>query len=251
MNRLPLVVGVGLATADLTQVVDHLPSSDQKIWAHSASLDFGGPAANAVAAAVACGCRGRLIAPVGRLGFGPLITQSLEHSGIELIDLAARDYAPPISSVLVTAATGQRAVVSTNARWAATKLPVTEGMLTGAAALIVDGHLMGHQHAAARLARRLGIPVVQDAGSWKPGGVPYLTSLSDLVVASADFTVPELGSDATGQAVLDWLAGRGAGWVARSQGAGPIQVRWSSGEIAELPVEPVSKVVDTLGAGDA
>ncbi len=39
------VATCGLTTLDLVQYVDHLPGPDEKVQAHEARLEFGGPAA--------------------------------------------------------------------------------------------------------------------------------------------------------------------------------------------------------------
>lgn len=54
----------GLTTLDVIQQVDALPGPDQKVQAHSALIEFGGPAANAAFTAVALDCSARLISAV-------------------------------------------------------------------------------------------------------------------------------------------------------------------------------------------
>jgi sugar/nucleoside kinase (ribokinase family) len=245
-----LVCGLGLATADLVQLVDHAPGPNEKVWAREADLTFGGPAANAVATAVRLGCRGRLVASVGRGGLGPLVAAELERAGVRLVDVAADGFEPPVSSVAVTEATGDRAVISVNARWAGASEPFDPAVLDGAAIALVDTHLMGHAHEFAAAAVKAGIPVLMDGGSWKPGGIPYLLSMTDVAVVSEDFIVPDLGAGADPADVLDWLNSHGPRWSAMSRGPKPLVARWSDGRIEEMAVPAVSRVVDTLGAGD-
>lgn len=125
--------------------------------------------------------------------------------------------------------------------WAVPGPDLLADVLDGIAAVLVDGHHLPVALAIASAARERGIPVLADAGSWKPG-LESLLAQVDVLVASADLRVPGGGG-------LAGLLALGPTWVARSAGADP--VRWlaadgSSGTVAV----PVVEVVDTLGAGD-
>src|SRR4051812_41322890 len=141
----PVVVCCGLATLDLVQEVDRLPSPDEKVVATGLDATFGGPAANAAATAVALGVRARLVTPIGSGARADVVTRPLGRAGVEVVDLlAGTDAAPPVSTVLLTRATGERAVVSVNATaTAGVRVPDQAGLdqlLAGAAVLLVDGH---------------------------------------------------------------------------------------------------------------
>ena len=91
-----------------------------------------------------------------------------------LVDLAPRGFQLPVSTVLVTAATGQRAVASRNSLGppdvpavATTRTRVLEGI----SAVLVDGHHLSLATSVARGAER-GIPVVADGGSEAGAGGP-------------------------------------------------------------------------------
>ncbi|MFB9956546.1 PfkB family carbohydrate kinase [Cellulomonas denverensis] len=246
----------GLVTLDVTQVVEAVPRPDQKVVADHLDVTFGGPAANAAATAVALGVPARLVTAIGTGPVADLIRSGLRESGVEVVDLAAgSDAHPPVSTVLVTRATGQRAVASVNA----IGMPVLGGpgpeVVDGVTAVLVDGHHLGAALPVAAEARRRGIPVALDGGSWKPG-LGELLGQVDHAVLSADFALPDPGgldAAASGE-VPDLLARLLAGWplrsVARSAGAGPVELRERGGAPVLLPVEPVTEVVDTLGAGD-
>lgn len=256
------MLACGLTTVDLLQVVDAVPGANQKITARSADTDIGGPAANAARTAAALGARVRLITA---LGDGPLALLARTVLATEVVatrgDLAVYGE-PPLSTVLVTADTGERAVISANALGRALRVPdrdevageiawLTEGRAAGpGAAVLVDGHLLDAQVAVARAARAAGIPVLLDGGSWKPGLEALLRHV-DVALVSADLAVP---AALRGGEVLDALAALvppGA-WVARSAGDGDVVVRAPDGARHAVPVEavPPAEVVDTLGAGD-
>ncbi len=60
------------------------------------------------------------------------------------------------------------------------------------AAVLVDGHHLAAATVLARAARRRGVPVVLDGGSWKPGPGELLREVDDAVL-SADFVLPGTG----------------------------------------------------------
>jgi sugar/nucleoside kinase (ribokinase family) len=247
-----VLVCCGLATLDVVQRVERVPAPDEKLVAQGFDLTFGGPATNAAATAAALGVPTVLVTALGSGPVARLVRDGLVAAGVRVVDLAADAPGdPPVSTVLVTASTGQRAVVSTNATLrpddlGAPAAAVAEDVLRGAGAVLVDGHHLAAGVAVARAARRLGIPVLADGGSWKPG-LQGLLALVDVAVLSADFVVPGPPDD-----VLAAVAALGPSFVARSAGAGPVRVRLPSGaydEIAPPAVAP-GDVVDTLGAGD-
>ncbi len=263
----PLLVCWGLATLDVVQHVDRLPTSDEKVVARGLDVTFGGPAANAAATCVALGVPAVLVTALGSGPVARLVRDGLVASGVRVLDLAPDAVGdPPVSTVLVTAATGQRAVVSTNATLRPDDLGpaavrVASEVLGEATALLVDGHHLAAGVALAAAARGRGVPVLVDGGSWKPG-LERLLAFVDVAVLSADFVVPgptnhAPGGDTTRRAVaggevLDAVAALGPSFVARSAGAGPVRVRLPSGAYDEVTpaTVPPDEVVDTLGAGD-
>ncbi|WP_019137662.1 PfkB family carbohydrate kinase [Cellulomonas massiliensis] len=244
------LVCAGLATLDVVQVVDALPGPDEKVVARSASVAFGGPAANAAATAVALGVPTVLVTALGTGPVADAVRSGLAGRGVEVVDLLeGLPGSPAVSTVLVTRATGERSVVSVNATGVArlddAAAAVAEDVLRGADALLLDGHHLAAAVALARAARSGGVPVLLDGGSWKPG-LEELLALVDHAVLSADFRAPDPGH------VLDAVAAWGAATVARSSGAGPVEWRSADGDrgLVRPPAVAAGDVVDTLGAGD-
>lgn len=256
----PLLVCCGLATLDVVQRVDRVPGADEKLVARGLDVTFGGPAANAAATAAALGVPPVLLTALGSGPIARLVRDGLVAAGVRVVDLAAGSPGdPPVSTVLVTASTGQRAVVSTNATLrpddlgpAATR--AAEDVLAAAGAVLVDGHHLAAGVAVATAARRRGIPVLADAGSWKPG-LEHLLAQVDVAILSADLVVPAVAlarEPGAAEDVLASVAALGPRFVARSAGAAPVRVRLPSGaydEVAPSRLRP-DEVVDTLGAGD-
>jgi len=245
------VVAVGLVTLDVVHVVDRLLAPDEKVVGRSQRLEVGGPAANAARVAAALGSPTRLVAPHGRSPVRRALAEQLAADGVRWTDPARDSTHPaPVSSVLVDAATGSRAVISGGgpAAAAATSLSpaVIRRVLDEAAVLLVDGHELDVAVPIAAEAGRRGIPVLLDAGSHKPG-LERLLPHVDLAIASADFRPPD------GTETLAWLLAHGIPYAARSAGPDPLAVRVAApgrGRAAYRIVVPHVRVVDTLGAGD-
>lgn len=225
-----LVVAVGLCTVDLVQRVAELPAPGQKVQSESVEVAAGGPAANAAVAVAALGGRARLSTVLGAHPLARLAAEDLSACGVELADALPDRAAPPaVSAVSVRASDGERTVVSHNAAGVSAP-PVTD--LSGADVLLLDGHHPDLALTAARAARSRGIPVVLDAGSWKPV-LTDLLSFVDICACSAAFE---------SRIPLDNPV------VTRTNGPDP--VTWQAGGTSgEVPVPPV-ETRDTAGAGD-
>lgn len=282
------VVCCGLTTLDVVQHVDHVPGPDEKVVARDLWVAAGGPAANAAVTAAALGVRATLVTRIGTGPVAELVRADLRAHGVEVHDLAGPGATPAVSTVLVTTATGERAVVSVNATGqqggtADDGLPDDVAhALTACDALLVDGHHLDLAVAAARRARDAGVPVLLDGGSWKPG-LEHLLAAVDVAVLSAAFRAPAAflapgapddaaaprreragGLDAAG--LLTAVRRAGPRLVARSQGDGPLQVlpdeepQHDTARAAGGPGAPAARLLevavpqvpvrDTLGAGD-
>jgi sugar/nucleoside kinase (ribokinase family) len=239
--RRPRAVIAGLCTFDLIQQVERVPAANEKATARRQVVAAGGPAANAAATFAHLGGDATLITAVGDHPLAAGVKADLADLGVTLVDLAAGDPRPPaVSSVLVTAGTGARSVVSRNAAGRDVRAPDDLDALIGDADLVlVDGHHPALARAALSAARdRL---TLLDGGSWKDH-LPELLPLVDIAICSADLRPP------SGGPTLPFLREQGVRWAAVTDGPNP--VRWagpaSSGEIEV----PAVDAVDTTGAGD-
>lgn len=267
---------VGLTTLDLIYLAEHPPVANQKLVAADYSVSAGGPATNAAIAfgylgggnssreahgtrhaTTDIGGLGEMASPqaplpatvVSSLGCHPmthLIRADLARWGVALHDLSPeRADPPPVSSIMVTAATGERAVISINAM----KLPIpgdriSLDILKNIDVLLIDGHQLAVSHLLATHAKSLGIPIVIDGGSWKPGFETVL-SLADYAICSANFHPPNCPSES---ATIAYLQALGIPHIAITHGEHPI---WycDRDQVDQLTV-PTIQPVDTLGAGD-
>ncbi|MFF1606233.1 PfkB family carbohydrate kinase [Amycolatopsis sp. NPDC058278] len=222
----------GLCTVDVVQRVDELPAPGEKVQSLRVDVAAGGPATNAAVTAAALGAEATLLTVLGAHPLAALARADLEAHGVRVVDLAPENpEPPPVSAVAVRDRDGERTVVSRNAAGS----EATWSGTVDADVVLVDGH---HPGLALSVARAAGdVPVVLDAGSWKPV-LDDLLPLVDVAACSAHFTAPEPG-----------LHERGVPTVITTAGAGP--VRWSTadGGSGEVPV-PAVEARDTLGAGD-
>ncbi|HEY0484948.1 MAG TPA: PfkB family carbohydrate kinase [Mycobacteriales bacterium] len=234
---------VGLTTLDLLYAVDALPRGDEKVVARRQTIAAGGPAANAAVTYAALGGHATLVTRLGDHPLARLARADLASRAVDVLDVCpAHEGPPPVSSILSTGS--ERAVVSVNAGAFDTGPLVDVPEVGDCAVVLADGH---HAELAVPLvsaARRRGVPVLLDAGSWKPAAEPLL-GLVTVVLCSADFRMPGVEP---GEPLLRALLDRGAEWAGISAGEGPI--RWASRGGGGLVPVPAVAVADTLGAGD-
>ncbi|MEY9988514.1 sugar/nucleoside kinase (ribokinase family) [Streptomyces sp. V4I8] len=245
-GRPPAGLFVGLCTLDVIQLVDHVPAPDEKLTAREQTVAAGGPATNAAVTFAHLGGAPVLVTAIGSHPLARAVTTDLDRAGVTVSDLAPHAVDPPaVSSIMVTASTGQRAVASTNATAHRLDPPDDLDALVAACDIVqLDGHHMELATSIAQAARAAGRRTVLDAGSWKPGTEDLLRWI-DVAVCSADFQPP--GTDAPA-GVLCFLQEHGVAWTAVTRGERPIE--WAGpdgGGIVEVPNLPVA---DTLGAGD-
>jgi sugar/nucleoside kinase (ribokinase family) len=254
----PSALFVGLCTLDIVQAVARMPGPNEKVTALRQSAAAGGPATNASVAFACLGGRATLLTGAGRHPLADGVRADLDRAGITLIDVAADDEAPPaVSSILVTEGSGDRSVVSVNAAGRELRPPSgLAALVDDARAVLIDGHHPALALAAARAARARGRLCILDGGSWKDNTADLLPYV-DVAVCSADFRppgapgVPGAAAGVPGVpagGVLDYLAGRGIGWAAVTDGARP--VAWAGGGMRSAAAVPSVQVADTLGAGD-
>ncbi|NET52609.1 MAG: sugar kinase [Merismopedia sp. SIO2A8] len=266
---------VGLITLDLVYRVSHPPSTNQKIVASDYIVAAGGPATNA---AIAFHHLSQIHPPshsspvptttiLGVLGCHPmaqLVRTEVEQWGVAIADLDPTYPQPvPTSSIMVTESTGDRAVVSLNAiKCQATPQqipkPIFDSLWPDIGVVLIDGHQMAVGRAIAMQAKRDRIPVVVDAGSWKPH-FDQVLRYADYVICSANFHPPEC---TTSEDVFQYLRQLGVPHIVITHGAEPIEywqpcdsLPFGAGTSPSTPsgvTIPIPKIqpVDTLGAGD-
>lgn len=236
---------VGLTTLDFIYLSDRPLLENQKLVAQDYLTVAGGPAANAAVAFSYFENHGQLLTVLGQHPLTELIASDLAEHSVEIIDLIPeKTDTPPISSIIVTAGTGKRSVISINAVKSQASNLISPDLLTEIDIVLIDGHQIEVSLAIAKLAKSQQIPVVIDGGSWKPG-LEKVLPFVNYAVCSANFQPPRCQNI---DDVFDFLQNQGISHIAITNGKQSIQCREARKSFT-VPV-PSIKAVDTLGAGD-
>jgi sugar/nucleoside kinase (ribokinase family) len=240
---------LGLCTLDIEYVVDSFPGPDDKIVARDQIVASGGPATNAAKTFAALGGYATLATALEtRDPLGSQLDRLVRESGVDVVDLGGGGGTPALSSIIVSASTGERAVISVNggptslATQAAEEVP-----LMGQSVLLVDGHHMAVALAVVEKARSLGLEVAFDGGSWKPDTEHLLASV-DWAICSDRFRPPGVGPGA--DSVLSYLTSCGVRGAAVTLGGDGVRIEAEGRRESLPPYVPPGPIVDTLGAGD-
>ncbi|MFJ4105158.1 PfkB family carbohydrate kinase [Amycolatopsis japonica] len=237
------VLLAGLCTVDQIQRVAEIPAPGEKVRSLSMDVAAGGPATNAAVTVAALGAGATLLTVAGAHPLAALARADLEAHGVDLVDLDPERPDPPaISAIVVRDSDGERTVVSRNAhassrfvlsmRYFYRQVPHSEDEMPGC--VLLDGHHPEVALAVARWAKDRKVPVVLDAGSWKPV-FPELLPLVDVAACSSLYR----GDDPHEHGVPVVITT-----------AGPEPVRWSTTDGSGAVPVPVARARDTLGAGD-
>ncbi|WP_040802852.1 PfkB family carbohydrate kinase [Nocardia concava] len=241
-------VFAGLSTLDLAYAVDRYPAEDSKTQAADLFLGAGGPAANAaVTYAFLSGRTPRLVTALGKHALAELIRGDLRQHGVADHDLTPDgDQQPPVSSIIVATAAATRTIVSLDGSRIHPALADGAELLGAASILLVDGHYPEPAVRLAAAAREAGVPVVLDAGRWRPVHAELLP-LVDIAICSSGFVPPGAHADSADD-VFDHLHAAGPTLVAISHGGRAIEYSMP-GARGQVSV-PAVAAIDTLGAGD-
>ncbi len=237
---------VGLVTIDVMYLTAGVPKNNQKIVASDSIINAGGPATNAAIAFSYLGNQPTLLGAVGKHPLTAIVYEELERYGVAIADLDPnRTEPPPLSSIIVTEATGDRAVISINA----TKSPILTDVLPldswdNFNIVLIDGHQMSVSQLIAQISHAQNIPIVIDGGSWKPGFEKILPFVC-YAICSSNFYPPNCYNSSQ---VFTYLSNLGIPHIAITNGEKPIQYL-SNGLQGSLEVSKI-KAVDTLGSGD-
>ena len=253
-------VFIGLTTLDLIYGVLRVPHSNEKQVTSQFEMAAGGPATNAAVTFRSFGNTASLLSAVGHHSLSEPIKSDLVEQRVELIDLLEdRVEPPPLSSILVTQSTGERAVISRNAvnlQATITDLNLEnlqKTVLENAKIVLIDGHQIEVSHRILQIASHLKIPAVLDGGSWKPG-LEKLLHWIDYVICSANFFPPSCSTPAEVFQFLKQTVGNSNQekdipiGIAMTYGEKPVRYFYDgqSGNI----IVPSIQTVDSLGSGD-
>ena len=237
---------LGLATLDLVYLAGKPPGENQKVVASDCTIAAGGPAANAAVTFSYLGNAAVWAGVLGTHAIAQLIRADLAEYNVRIIDLEpGRSHSPPVSSIIVTEATGDRAVVSINAtKSQVDRQPINQDILTSVNIVLLDGHQIAASKEIAQLAHSKNIPILLDGGSWKPG-LEEILPFIEWAVCSDNFHPPNCNNS---EQVFAYLSAAGISHIAITRGEKSI-LYLSNGTYSSIEV-PHIQATDTLGAGD-
>jgi sugar/nucleoside kinase (ribokinase family) len=237
---------LGLATLDLVYLAGNPPGENQKVVASDCTIAAGGPAANAAVTFSYLGNAAVWAGVLGTHAIAQLIRADLAEYNVRIIDLEpGRSHSPPVSSIIVTEATGDRAVVSINAtKSQVDRQAINQDILTSVNIVLVDGHQIAASKEIAQLSRSKNIPILLDGGSWKPG-LEEILPFIEWAVCSDNFHPPNCYNS---EQVFAYLSAAGISHIAITRGEKSI-LYLSNGTYSSIEV-PQIQATDTLGAGD-
>lgn len=247
------LVGLGVSTIDLIQVVDVLPGTEMVQKAHDCVISGGGPVATAIVAAARLGAATAMIDRIGDDLFGRMIMEEYRAAGVETAGMIVEEgRTSSKASILVRKGDGARAIIYSPGD--AGDFPparVCAETIRSARMLHLNGrHFEACLHAA-RLARRAGVSVSFDGGAHR-----YQPEHRDLIpLVDICIIAEEYASSCTGkaesEAAADAMLQMGPRLVVVTRGRGGSLICQREGERFHQKAFEVDEVVDTTGAGDA
>ncbi len=242
------VVGVGINATDTIIHLPHFPGLNSKVEIRSSEVKLGGQVASAVVACHRWGLSTRYVGKVGDDAAGKLQIDEMLRERVDARWIVTHGCASQTSYVLVDETSGERTVLwNRDSSIALCAEDLRREWISGASALLVDGHDTEAATQAARWAREERIPVVGDFDNRYPG-VEALLEYVDFAITSNTF--PEKLSGKTD--LLKALPQICRRFKCRMTGAtlGRMGVLLWNGEKFLLAPAFRVRAVDTTGAGD-
>ncbi|MFZ3199919.1 MAG: PfkB family carbohydrate kinase [Candidatus Acidiferrales bacterium] len=242
------VAGVGTNATDTIVRLAHFPAPDSKAEVLSTEVKAGGQVASALVACSRWGLRARYTGKIGDDAAGKFQTEEMKREGVEAHWITARGRASQTSFILVDECSGERTVLwKRDAAIALRPEDLRREWITGARALLVDGHDTEAATQAARWAREEKIPVVGDFDNCYPG-VKALLEVTDFPITSKDFPERLTGEGDLLKSLPKIFRACRCRLIAATMGRLGV-LAWDGAEFFLCPGFRV-KAADTTGAGD-
>jgi sulfofructose kinase len=182
-----IVAGVGLNATDTIIRLPHFPAPDSKVQAKAVEVKPGGQVASAMVACERWGLRARYVGKIGDDAAGEFQKAEMEREGVEAHWIIAKGCPSQTAHILVDQRTGSRTVLwNRDDRIALQPEELRREWISGAQALLVDGHDTAAATQAATWARGEKIPVVGDYDNLYPG-IEVLLEFTDFPIVSKEF----------------------------------------------------------------
>jgi sulfofructose kinase len=244
----PSVLVVGYCAYDVIVPVAGLPPVDSKLQVERIITGGGGPGATAAVALSRLGCEVRLLTVLTADEGGLVQRRELEEAGVDLEGCPVHPGPGGRAVILVHPDDGKRTILWSRGGLPALAPPADpDAILAGRGMLYLDGHENFAALPLAAAARRLGLPVVLDAGSVREGTRDIVPLCTDVLAAAA--FGPDFAGAADPRGVLAAILATGVERAAVTFGSGGLVACAAGGEPFVVPAFAVD-AVDSTGAGD-
>lgn len=180
------VVGIGINATDTIIRLPHFPAPDSKIEILSAQVMPGGQIASAIVACRRWGLSTRYVGKIGDDAEGKLQVSEMQREGVEARWIVAPGAASQTACILVDESSGERTVLwKRDPSIALRTADLKREWISGARALLVDGHDTEASTQAARWAQEQSIPVVGDFDNLYRNVEPLLQNCNFPVTSKA------------------------------------------------------------------
>lgn len=234
---------IGLAGIDIVHYQNQkLPEEDSKSKTDDFEVYVGGPAANAAITFAQLGGDATLLSCVGNSEIGKALKGMLSSYGVTVIDALNDEFMTPnISSVIINKLNGNRTIISGQKKYNDKEFKLNTRLFSSFEFVMYDCN--APMLFESNLEQLNSMKLILDAGSYKPH-VPKALKIAHEVISSKKFKEDELD-------ILELKKKYNIDFVAKSNGEDPIDYKINDNTIGKINIKEVSKVVDTLGAGDA
>ena len=247
---------LGSINMDVVVAAPRLPLAGETIAGDSLDVTPGGKGANQAVAASRLGAEVRMVGRVGEDAFGPMLLRDLESYGVDVSRVALDpDTSSGAAAILLDSDRENRivAVYGANMRCDDAQVSEAESALDGADCLLLQLEVpLETSLAAARAARRKGVPVILDPAP--------ASELPTEAYALVDVLTPNQVEAAAlvGHPVDDVDQGLSAARELLRRGVGTAVVKlgdrgavYASGDASVHVPQFAVEAVDTVAAGDA
>jgi len=246
------VLGLGCATVDDLLYVAAFPAPDTKTRVLRSERQCGGLTATALVAASRLGARCAYGGSLGRDPHSLYVAEHMEREGIDLSQVAWRDDARPIHSVIVvdTSRHTRNIFYEIAGRVGPDEDAPAADAITAARVLFIDHYGGAGNVRAARLAREAGVPVVGDFERADAPAFDAMLPLVDHLIVGRAFALRLTGAaDASAAARALWNAERDTVVVTGGEAGCWAVSREAPREVWHQPALAVD-AIDTTGCGD-
>ena len=235
---------IGLTTIDIQYFVETFPVFNIKVKTKTPDILVGGPATNAAVAFAKLNNGAFLSTASGQNSFSGLIEMDFAKTKVNHFDIVKQQKQNPVIATVVTSKNGDRNIFTHNPEIIQPNIIAEELFKqVNPEIVLLDGFYPEFSLNCAQLARKEGIPVVLDCGSWKPQ-YDDLLEFTDIAICSNDFYPPKCNNP---EQVFQFLQAKNIHQIAISKGGE--NILYFDKKRGEVAIEE-TKVADTLGAGD-